>query len=708
MANSSAVYRIGTRSSDLALRQARQTVAELGRRFPRMLFSVVPLDSPGDRDRRTDLRESPADFFTRDLDDAVRGGSIDAAVHSAKDVPDPVPEGLDWFWLPWQEEPRDALVARPGVSVADLPPCPRVGVSSERRAAYCARRFPEGVPCAIRGNIEERLRQLDAGQVDVLVMAAAALVRLGLEDRITERIPLADLPVPEGQGRLCVTFRQGDPVFLRIRSLFARVVRFVGAGVGRAENATVAAVAALRNCDLCFHDSLLDPALLDHLPPGASAISVGKRSGAHSRVQTDINILLADAARKGRRIVRLKGGDPAIFGRLAEELETLDALRLPYRIVPGLSSLNALSAESGMLLTRRGGANGFTVLTPRQAGGELAGFGAEQRLRYPVVAYMAVKTCRDVCRQLVLDGWDETTPAAMVYGIGSDAEFALRGTLADLPPQVDASETDLPGLFFAGAEAARKPQRNGPLRGMRVLLTCSDTIQEKAVREVEDRGGVPVPFPMLALVPAADLRQALSDTAAFDWLVVTSPSSARFVLSAGVDPRRLPRVATCGAGTSAEFRMHGIEPDLCPEHDFGATALLAAFSQSGFQSARILRVRSDKAGPALAERLRGAGHQVEECIAYTTEPVVHDRLPPCDALCFASSSAVEHFAAAWGLTVLAGKPVVCIGQPTAAALAALGRNPDRMGTEATMAGCVEALAAHVLECEVLAMQETAE
>jgi len=712
MTSSSAVYRIGTRSSNLALFQARQTVAEFARRFPGLAFEFVPLNSPGDRDRATDLRQSPADFFTRDLDDAVRSGTLDCAVHSAKDVPDPVPDGLDWVWLPWRAEPRDALVVRQGTTVADLPNAPRIGVSSERRAAYCTKRFPDGAHSNLRGNIEERLRQLDAGDVDLIVMAAAALERLDLAGRISELIPLNEMPVPEGQGRLCLTFRQGDPTFLRLRALFTTAVRFVGAGIGTASNATMAAVSALQNCDICFHDSLMDQNLLSHLPAQARAIYVGKRAGAHYRQQTDINTLLADAARKGYRVVRLKGGDPAIFGRLAEELEALGELNIPCRIIPGLSSLNVLSAGSGILLTRRGGANGFTVLTPRKAGGGMADISASERSRYPVVAYMSVKACGDVCAQLVQDGWDDDMPAAMVFGVGSDQEFTVRGTLLDLPDKVAETSTDLPGLLIAGAEADREPLRCGPLRGRRVLLTCSEAILGKASREVVDRGGVPVPLPMLRLVPTEALRETMPRLDGFDWLVVTSPSSVRILMAdllvSGTDLRRLPKIATCGTGTSAELQRHGITPDLCPDYDFGATALLEEFGTLVPEPASILRVRSNKAGPALADQLRKAGHRVEECIAYTTEAITHDRLPEFDALCFASSSAVENFVAAWGTDAFAAKPMVCIGKPTAVTLAALGKTPDRMGTEATMAGCIEALAAHILEGEVLALQEAAE
>jgi hydroxymethylbilane synthase len=194
--------RAGTRGSALAVLQTRDTLERLAALFPALAFETVTVETPGDRDLTTDLRQSPGDFFTRDLDDALREGRIDLAVHSAKDLPEPLPEDLDWFWLPWREDPRDAWVLPEGRRWTDLPACPVVGVSSERRAACTLRRFPEAVLKPIRGTIQSRLAQLDAGGYDAMLMAGAALNRLGLAHRVAEWVPLDELPVPEGQGRL--------------------------------------------------------------------------------------------------------------------------------------------------------------------------------------------------------------------------------------------------------------------------------------------------------------------------------------------------------------------------------------------------------------------------------------------------------------------------------------------------------------------------
>ncbi|MFT5242063.1 MAG: hydroxymethylbilane synthase, partial [Kiritimatiellia bacterium] len=295
---------LGSRSSQLARIQAQSIAQHLERLLPSLKVELRFMESPGDRDQATDLRESPADFFTQDLDEAVRSGELDCAQHSAKDLPDPVPEDLDWFWLPWRADPRDVLVLKAGLRMADLPAAPRIGISSDRRDAYCQERFPGATFLPVRGTIEQRLAQLDDDRFDVLVIAAAALQRLNLESRITEWVSTDDLPVPEGQGVLALTFRAGDATGQALRSLFVKATRIVGAGVGRAGYCTVEGVAALHSADVCLYDALLDERLLDELPAKASRIFVGKRCGNASMKQTEISALMLDEVRRGKRVVR--------------------------------------------------------------------------------------------------------------------------------------------------------------------------------------------------------------------------------------------------------------------------------------------------------------------------------------------------------------------------------------------------------------------
>lgn len=670
--------------------------------MPGWAFEVHPLSSPGDRDRAMDLRESPADFFTCDLDKAVIRGELDFAVHSAKDMPDPMTPGLDWFWLPWREDPRDCLVLPAGAARAGIPPRPRVGVSSERRAAYSRRRFPDAQILPIRGNIEDRLAQLDAGRFDAIVMAVAALIRLGLESRITEWISEDELPTPPGQGALGISFRAGDVRLTRLRTLFVQPVVFVGAGAGRAGLCTADGLAQLDACDVCIHDALIDPALLAGLPVGAERIDAGKRAGETLHAQTETTGLILRYARQGRRVVRLKGGDPGIFGRLAEETEALEALGLPFRVVPGVSSLNAATTGTGMLLTRRGLSQGFCAITARGAGGKPADVSAAARSRLPVVFFMAGGAVAAVTEQLMRDGWPAATPAAAVMAAGDDDEAIVSGTLKELASRMsgkDEEAPNLPALLICGDVAGYRFRGDlGALRGKRVLLTFSEALIECAAQQVRDCGGVPVSRPMVHLSPRMEELGWLRDLRQYDWGVLTSPSAVDCLMKTlrqtKTDLRSLPRLLVAGPGTAVRLEASALQADAQPAADFGSTGLLEWARHNLKAGERVLRLRSDRAGAGLADSLRAFGLRVDDVVLYRNEPVCYERKPRFDMAVFASGSGVESMLAQWGRKALAGKIVAVFPGSACAALAKAGIPVDVVAPEPTVEACVEALAVH--------------
>lgn len=688
---------MGTRSSRLALIQARGVLRNLQAALPGIAFEEVHFSSPGDRDRASDLRESPPDFFTRDLDQALSAGKLDCAIHSAKDLPEELPANLDFCWLPWREDPRDAIVLPKGKSIAELPAQPRLGVSSARRADFCSKRFPGARLLPIRGDIEDRLGQLDQGACDLALMAGAALRRLGREDRIAEWIPLAELPPPEGQGALAMTFKAGDAFFLRLRSLFVKAVTFIGAGAGDAGACTLAGFRALSRCEVCLHDSLLDPALLEALPADAQRVDVGKRCGQHSLSQTEISALIASKARKGYRVVRLKGGDPGFFGRLAEEIEELERLHLPYRVIPGVSSLNAATTGTGMLLTRRGLSRGFCVLTPRQQGGTFGPVTGQERARLPVVFFMAAGVVKEVAQQMIGDGTSAACPAAMVFNAGHDDETIVRAELGQLADALVGRQDDLPGLLIVGEVSAFGFRKDaGAFAGRRILLTCSHDLQDKAAGQVYDLGGVPVRRPLIRLTPSREALECLRQISQYNWLVLTSPAAVRcfheLMGQAGTDVRAVPKLMACGPGTAGEMRKFRFVPAAEASADFGALGLRQVALSLIKPGAKVLRLRSAKAGGELAEALRQMGAVVDDCILYHNERLIYDTLPVFDAVFFASGSAVEAFDELWGRAVLKGKTIVAIGQPTVAILKARGLAADVISPAPTVEASLAALA----------------
>ena len=702
-------FKIGGRDSRLARIQTRSVIERLSGLLPAIEFEESALSSPGDRDRDTDLRTSPDDFFTRDLDEAVLDSTLDLAVHSAKDLPESLPAGLDWVWLPWPEDRRDALVMPVGKPLSELPSAPRIGVSSERRAEYCRRRFPNAELVPIRGNVDDRIRQLDDGHFDLIVTAAAALDRLGLGHRAAERIQLPDLPTPDGQGTLALTFRADDQRALRLRSLFVKSLAFVGAGVGVAENCTLAGADALRNAEACLYDSLLDVRLLDFLPATAVRIAVGKRCGNHHKKQSEINELLARYTRRGRRVVRLKGGDATVFGRLAEEVETLETLQLPFHVVPGISSLNAASANSGILLTRRDVARGFTVVSGREKDGKIADLSAANRSRLPCVVFMATKVLPEVVAQFRADEMAPDTPAAVAFNAGAVDEIVVRGTLetiAELAGPMTESDPSPPGLLVVGDIAKFAFSRDhGALRNRRVLLTCSDALLDRASGMVRDLGGRPVQFPLIRLEPVANMDDIVSRIAEHDWIILSSPSSVRIPIEAmkpaWFDLRRLPKIAVSGPATARELELHGVVADAVPAANFGVQGIVEVLSTRLEAGDRVLRLRSDAASPGLANTLRATGAEVEDAVLYRNVPIEHDALPVFDTALFASASAVQSFIDQWSVDALKNKPVAAMGEPTENRLAKHGIEHAVKADDATTEATVLALAAAALECRTL-------
>ena len=678
-------FKVGARGSALSIVQTKSAIRFLRETFPETSWRFVAMDTPGDRDHTTPLEKSAPDFFTRDLDDAVRDGRIDCAIHSAKDMPGysgeggpMVAEGLDWFWLPEREDPRDCWVFPKELGVKGLKNLNglRIGISSARRRAYAKKCFPKAVLPAVRGTIDSRVRQMLEGRYDALLMAAAGLKRLfkvkgdsfKIDGKSVRVVPIdvSDLPPPEAQGVLAVTFRAGDARFLKMRERFVKAVRFVSAGVGDAGLCTLTGLQDIAAADVVLYDDLLGrieeiAAYSRDFANGRVPVfmPVGKRCGAHSMKQPDITRLICDEARKGRRVVRLKGGDAGLFGRLTEETSALEELRIPFVVRPGVSALTAATTGTGMLLTRRGTSCGFTAMTPRSTGTEM-----------PLVLFMAVRVAVDEAVKLMAAGRSPATPCAIVFDAAGPNEEIWQGTLAQLAKGncLKGFKGDRPGLVIVGEAATHAWPKLGVFAGRRMLVTASDAVQSRVRIAVEDFGGHPVSWPMIELkarrIP--DLEKG-----GYDAIVLTSPSAARiFFENCKIDRRRLPKFFTCGAGTDAELRRWGVVSDLMPESDFSARGLIAAiYGSKDLNGLKVLRLRSAKAGSEVGDALKAAGARVDDLVLYDNVTKVHDRpLPAFDDVHFASASAVEAFLSAYGVQAFRDKGVYVMGGPTRAAL----------------------------------------
>ncbi len=312
--------------------------------------------------------------------------------------------------------------------------------------------------------------------------------------------------LPAGDDTLALFFKKDHQLLLTLRSFYVASVAFVGGGPGDPGLCTVAGQEALRHCEVCLYDALVSDSLLAEIPVTAKAVYVGKRCGHHSCGQPDICQWLADYARQGLRVVRLKGGDPGIFGRLAEEVETFDRYSLPYRVVPGVSSLLAATTGTGMFLTRRHISRGFTVLTPRHAQSS----GPEpdpvygqylKRPPRPVVFFMAMARIGELVENLIKRGRLVAEPAAVVWGASTSSQEIVRGSLGDIEELIKNCNHELPGIFMVG-ETTRfsLPEKWSSLLGERILLLCQPSARAHLEAEILAYGGQPVaPPPLLKL-----------------------------------------------------------------------------------------------------------------------------------------------------------------------------------------------------------------
>ncbi|MCJ8330244.1 MAG: uroporphyrinogen-III C-methyltransferase [Lentisphaeria bacterium] len=701
---------IGARSSPLSLKQTNNALEKLKDIVLDCEFALIPMESPGDEDLKTDLRSSDPDFFTRYLDEAVLSGELDCAMHSAKDLPDILSEGIDWFWLPWREDPRDCIILQKGKTLDDLPDNPRIGISSDRREQWSKKQFPNAILENLRGTIGQRLEQLDDDKFDLLIMASAALHRLEIKDRICDYISLTDLPVPDGQGYLAVTYKKGNAFFDKLRQFFVKPVSLVGAGSGDASYITVAGITALNDCDVCLYDALANPKLLEHLPADTQHIVyVGKRGGKHSVSVKEIERLILEHSRRGRHVVRLKGGDPGIFGRLQEELNFLDEHALPYTVIPGVSSLFAATTGTGLLLTRQDVSRGFTVATPRKVDKTIVKMTPEERLRMPLVFFMSVYRVRDIKEHILEDEqYSLETKAAMVFGASLPEEKIITGTLDDICEKVEAfsNDTDLPGLLIIGpiADAKFLYKHNSILAAKRILITGSPSIQKSAARLIHNYGGKPIEFPLIDISPEHGAIETLSNMESYDWLILTSPSAVDTLLhlmkSARIDLRQLPKIMVCGSGTAEKFADNGICVDAMPESEFSAAGLLAFADQHIKPSDKVLRLRSKLAKETLSNDLRKIAGTVDDCILYANTEKQQEMLYEFDIIYFSSGSTVDSFINQFGKDALQDKFILAIGKPTLHSLEKHGLKADLVPEQSTTNASIYALAVHELNKEL--------
>lgn len=480
-------------------------------------------------------------------------------------------------------------------------------------------------------------------------------------------------------------------------------VFLVGAGCGEADLITLRGLALLQSCDVVVYDDLIAEELLDAAPESAQRIYMGKRNGCHSAAQEAICALLIEKAREGKTVVRLKGGDPCVFGRGGEEALALRDAGISYRIVPGISSAIAIPEEAGIPVTHRGVSRSIHIITAHTADtpdGLPEDLEALARLSGTLVFLMGLRRLDRLARRLTEGGMASDTPVAVVSGGCAPSPCAVRGTLADIAKK--AAHVQPPAVIVVGDVAGMdiSAPSGGPLQGVCVALTGTDAVTEKLRKLLRSQGArtflaaraVVEPLPM-----EEDLPALLDDG---PWLVFTSANGVWVFFEElkrrMADLRRLRdcRFAVIGAATGAALSAYGFYADLCPK-DYTCAALARALLNTVPEGETILLLRSEMGGQALPKTLESR-YAVRDIPLYTISPdrTVAERaarqIDRADFLVFSSAGGVRMYFDTHG-KVPEGTVCVCIGDVTADELRDRWDGPILTASETSAQGVAETI-----------------
>jgi len=509
-------------------------------------------------------------------------------------------------------------------------------------------------------------------------------------------------------------------------------VYLIGAGPGDAGLLTCRAEAVLKKAEVVLYDALISLEILAMLPKAAEKINVGKRAGNHAMTQKEINSLLLEKAQEGKRVVRLKGGDPFVFGRGGEELQLLAQQGIAFEIVPGVTSAVAVPAYAGIPVTHREYASSFHIITGHAKDSvgtdskEEIPFKALAQLNATLVFLMGAASLRFICQGLLLAGMSPDTPAAVISRGTTAAQETLVSTLKALPEMAAEQKMHTPAIIVVGevctfSESFSWAEKR-PLGRICVMVTRPQRQALALAERLRDQGAHVVEMPVIRTELLTDnrfLRSFLERLQNGDfcgrklWLAFTSPSGVSLFFEQlrrwKYDLRSLFTqsfsIAAIGAGTSRELQRYGLFADLIPE-EYSAAALGEALAKQLLkEQSKLVILRAKEGSPDLIQPLIQAQIDFEDLALYETvyekqdflaqkvqQAVQAGELP---FITFTSASTVSSFVEAvdyalWDADARKGFAAVCIGEKTAQAAENAGMR-ILTAKEATMDSMVEAI-----------------
>lgn len=499
------------------------------------------------------------------------------------------------------------------------------------------------------------------------------------------------------------------------------IVYLVGAGQGNPSLITLRGVECLRRADVVVYDYLANEQLLNHAPEHAERIYAGKIGGRHNQEQEEISRLLVEKARQGKVVVRLKGGDPFVFGRGGEECEALNEAGIPFEVVPGVTAAFGAAAYAGIPLTHRDFTASVAFVTGQEGKDKDDSAIDWNRLSLgggTVVFYMGVTTLRRNMQRMLQHGRSAETPVALVRWATTVCQQVLTGTIADIADKAEEAGFKPPAITIVGEVVKLREKLrwydSRPLCGKKIIVTrAAEQAGEFSVK-LANSGATVLECPTIRLVEPESwqlLDVGIRELPSYDWLILTSVNAVRFFFNRlealGLDTRALGGCKVCAVGpkTADAFKTFGVRPDLIPS-DYKAEGIVDEFSRLDLKNAKILFPKADKARDLIPHELRRMGAHVDGPIAYRN--ILPDRLPPealfalekrsVDCITFTSSSTVQNLAAMLGeellLNMLKGVTVASIGPITSKTCRDLGLKVDVEPAVYTLDALTAALEVH--------------
>ena len=482
---------------------------------------------------------------------------------------------------------------------------------------------------------------------------------------------------------------------------------------------TVKGRECLEKADVLIYDALSSLDFLQLVPGSCETIYAGKRAADHAIPQEGINALIVKKAREGRVVVRLKGGDPMIFGRGGEEAAELAEAGVPFEIVPGISSAIGGAAYAGIPVTHRDHCSQLTIFTGHEDPTKVEtslDYGKLAQADGTRVFLMGISRLREITATLIENGADPDTPMALTRWASTGRQRTMEGTLGTMADIADREKFKSPAVAILGDVVKERAKINWfesrPLFGRRIVVTRTrEQAGELSVR-LRELGADVVELPTIRIEPpqdTAEFSRLVADVHTYDWVVFTSPNGVeRFfeAFFAAYDDARSfgkPRIAAIGPSTAKKIAEYRFATDLLPEK-FVAEGLVESFSKEHIESQTVLWVKAEETRDIVYEELMSQGAIVDRCIAYRTLPEKGDptgavaRLVEegADVITFTSGSTVENLFAL-GLPWPEDCKAASIGPVTSSKLREKGMEPEIEASESTIQGLVEAIVERLQE-----------